>query len=251
MKVCINCHTENPDDAIACSECGMSLTGAPSGEEAIKPKEKASEFEEEGGGPQAQRPSSMFSVWVRAVTRPVPATYEELLQEEPNPTLSTAAGWIAIGGLISAALTGLLAPLFGLPQGMSGEIPVWVWVIGLVAVPIAGIISFVVLSAILLAIARAFGGEGNLANQSYLLAAPQVPLSIIGNSLAWIPYVGVVIAYLVAMYGIYLAVLALRAAHRFGWGQAVVTLLIPGLVLAAVYCACVFLTMGALLGAEV
>ena len=33
MKLCIRCHTENPIDAIFCSQCGMSLTWATVGEE--------------------------------------------------------------------------------------------------------------------------------------------------------------------------------------------------------------------------
>lgn len=40
MKVCRNCYTENPLDAVLCSECGMSLTRAPTGEEAIKLREE-------------------------------------------------------------------------------------------------------------------------------------------------------------------------------------------------------------------
>jgi hypothetical protein len=37
MRLCINCHTENPDDVVFCSKCGMSLMGAPpTGEEARK-----------------------------------------------------------------------------------------------------------------------------------------------------------------------------------------------------------------------
>lgn len=40
MKVCINCHTENPVDEVCCSECGMSLVKAPTGEEAVKAREE-------------------------------------------------------------------------------------------------------------------------------------------------------------------------------------------------------------------
>jgi len=36
MKLCINCYTENPDDVVYCSQCGMSLMGAPTPEEARK-----------------------------------------------------------------------------------------------------------------------------------------------------------------------------------------------------------------------
>ena len=40
MKLCINCYTENPDDAVMCSECGMSLRRVPEGEEATRLKEE-------------------------------------------------------------------------------------------------------------------------------------------------------------------------------------------------------------------
>jgi hypothetical protein len=36
MKLCINCDTENQDDEVFCSKCGMSLIGAPTDEHAIK-----------------------------------------------------------------------------------------------------------------------------------------------------------------------------------------------------------------------
>jgi ribosomal protein L40E len=40
MKVCINCHAENPVDGAVCSECGASLTRAPTAEEAVKAREE-------------------------------------------------------------------------------------------------------------------------------------------------------------------------------------------------------------------
>jgi ribosomal protein L40E len=39
IKLCLNCDTENPADAVLCSECGMSLRRAPTAEEALKLKE--------------------------------------------------------------------------------------------------------------------------------------------------------------------------------------------------------------------
>lgn len=47
MKVCRNCYTENPLDAVLCTKCGMSLTRAATGEEAVKLKELGLELEEE------------------------------------------------------------------------------------------------------------------------------------------------------------------------------------------------------------
>jgi ribosomal protein L40E len=41
IRLCLNCHTENPVDAVLCSECGMSLTRAPTGETAEKARSVA------------------------------------------------------------------------------------------------------------------------------------------------------------------------------------------------------------------
>jgi uncharacterized membrane protein YvbJ len=40
IKLCANCQAENDADAILCSECGMSLRGAPTGESAAELKEE-------------------------------------------------------------------------------------------------------------------------------------------------------------------------------------------------------------------
>ena len=58
MKLCTNCHTENTDDVVFCSKCGMSLMGAPTGEEAMKLKEKATKPEEPAIRPEPQPPPS-------------------------------------------------------------------------------------------------------------------------------------------------------------------------------------------------
>jgi hypothetical protein len=47
MKVCTNCYTENAPDEVFCSNCGMSLRAAPTGEEALKLLEKATKLEED------------------------------------------------------------------------------------------------------------------------------------------------------------------------------------------------------------
>ena len=222
----------------------MSLMEAPSGEEAMKLKELAAKAEGESR-PQPGQPSSMFSIWVRAISRPVLATYEELLRGEPKPTLIKAVAWIVIAGLVAGVLSELLNLLFGMAQGGSGGTLLTFWVNRLALVPAGMVIEFVIFSAISLAIARASGGKGNLGSQSYLLAAAQAPVSIISSALATIPSVGGVIAWAAMIYGIYLEVLALRAAHRFGWYKAVGTLLWAAIVLSALYCICVFF-LGAL-----
>jgi hypothetical protein len=199
MKLCINCHTENPEDEVFCSKPGKSLLAAPTGEEATRLKEVPAKAEAESGAQPAQR-RSMFSTWLRAFTRPVLATYEELLRGEPNPTLGKAVGWIAIAGLIAGAVSGLLNLLFGMVRGESLGTLLVSWLKSLVTTAGGAVISFVILSAFWHAIARAFGGQGNLGSQSYLLAAAEAPVSIISGSLSTIPSVGGVIAWVASIY---------------------------------------------------
>jgi len=40
IKLCINCQTENPLEAVFCTECGMSLMNMPVGDEAVKYRER-------------------------------------------------------------------------------------------------------------------------------------------------------------------------------------------------------------------
>jgi hypothetical protein len=42
-KLCINCDTENTADAVFCTECGMTLTRAPTGESDMKIREELKE----------------------------------------------------------------------------------------------------------------------------------------------------------------------------------------------------------------
>jgi ribosomal protein L40E len=57
MKVCINCYSENPPDEVLCSECGMSLTRAPTGEMARMRKEL-----KEARRPQPEEPPTASGI---------------------------------------------------------------------------------------------------------------------------------------------------------------------------------------------
>lgn len=95
MKLCINCDTENALDAVFCSECGMSLMQAPTGEEAMKVKRAfQAESRPEGSRPQPKRR--------------VPATYKVL-----GP----------LGGLL---ISTAVCVLFGLSQEAVETFPEWV-----------------------------------------------------------------------------------------------------------------------------
>ena len=58
----------------------------------------------------------MFEIWIRAITRPMLATYEGLLEEEPNPTLGTPLLWMIVSAVIAAVISGVVSLITGLGE---------------------------------------------------------------------------------------------------------------------------------------
>ncbi len=176
----------------------------------------------------------MFDIWIRAITQPSQATYEALLQEEHTPTLGKAAGWMALAGLIAGIIQGLF-------NGSPG---------GVLCSPISAVLAaifFAIFSLILLAIARALGGEGDLDSQSYLLAAAQAPMTIVSAILGIIPLVGPLVSLLASLYTLWLSTIALQVAHGYSMGRALLTALLPAIVI-FVLIMCCFMTFAASVG---
>lgn len=174
----------------------------------------------------------MFEIWIRAV-RPglavdkAVAAYETLLTEAPNPTLGTAVKWVAIGGMIAGIIRGFTALIFGVAEGQFSEYSLLLLIGILIASLILLVIMFVISSLIMLGIAKALGGQGNLGNQSYMLAAVSAPMSIIFAALLIIPgSVGSLISLSIAVYTSWLSMVVLRALHQYSGGRAVLTVLI-------------------------
>jgi hypothetical protein len=175
----------------------------------------------------------MFDIWIRAITRPRLDTYEAFLQEEPNPTLGKAAAWMAVAAAIGWVISVVLTAVFG--AGLI-QFDIITLVCGIVAAPIGAVIGFVIGSAILLVAAKLFGGDGTFVHQSYLLAAAYAPMSIISTAVVALPVVGLVLGLAASLYSLWLAVVALQAAHSYSRGRAVLTVLAPTLLVFVPIC---------------
>jgi len=75
MKFCLNCSTENPDDVMVCTECGVGLSKAPSGDDALRLREDMEEV--------AERERSLilttgFAIEGRAITRHIGIVFAEI-----------------------------------------------------------------------------------------------------------------------------------------------------------------------------
>jgi hypothetical protein len=214
--------------------------------------------------PQVPGPAGWLSVWIKAVTQPREQTFTDIT-EHPDASSKTAYIWIFIVGMISGiiqafasaiyAATGTGSPLQQIP-GIEEYLPrsvgdggtaVGALIGGLCASPVAGLLSvafFALGVAIVQWIAKLFGGTGTYEKLLYAFAAITVPFTIASSLFALlgaIPYVGIctgIISFGLGIYALVLQLMAVKAVNRFGWGQAVGSVFIPGCSVFIV-CACV------------
>ncbi len=210
---------------------------------------------------------SFFQVWIRALTRPSEQTYAALASG-PNVKAGTAYLWIFIGYLVQFFLASLvqgvavrrLMDQFGngglteFTSGIGGRLVVMVC--GAPIAAVIGTIFFAIGVFIVQWLAKLFGGRGSADQLAYVLAAILTPLLLISgvvSLLSAIPYVGFcfnLIWALVTLYVIVLEVMAVKGVNQFGWGAAIGSLFIPGLVVAFI-CGCLAVASTAVLGTAV
>lgn len=207
---------------------------------------------------------SFFQVWIRALTRPSEQTYAALVSG-PNVKAGTAYLWIFIGYLVQFFLASLvqgvavrrLMDQFGnggvteFTSGIGGRLVVMVC--GAPIAAVIGTIFFAIGVFIVQWLAKLFGGRGTADQLAYVLAAILTPFLIVSgivSLLGVIPYVGFcfnLIWALAALYVIVLEVMAVKGVNQFGWGAAIGSLFIPGLVVAFI-CGCLAMVSTAVLG---
>lgn len=190
--------------------------------------------------------SSWFQTWVDAVTKPSEQTFARMAAS-PNVKLSTAFLWVFLGSLVNffiislvqGAYMGQMMRDFGLGNGLERGIGA-TFITSICGAPIGGVISvvmFAVVTGVVQWVAKMFGGMGTFEQLAYTFAAITVPFSLISSLLALlgaIPYVGFcfgILGFAASIYAIALELMAVKGVNGFGWGQAVGSLFLPGIVL--------------------
>ena len=204
---------------------------------------------------------SFFDAMIKAVTSPSQATYSSLAQD-PYTTPGKAFLWVGIASAISSFIGIVLFQIFPrnpvidlFNQYGSGywDMPVRTNGFGIVISLICGIpigivvsvIAFAILVGLLHLVAKMMGGSGDYGKLAYMLALIFVPFTLINSILAPIPWVGC-ISFLITIYMFVLQVLAINAVYEFGIAKAVVTLIIPLVVLCLIV-VCLVVGLGAAL----
>ncbi len=218
-------------------------------------------------------PAGWLPVWIKALTKPNEQTFADI-SDHPDATSKTAFIWVFIAGTLSGIFQAVLQAIYmatgtspqitipGLEQftetpiAADGGNAMVSLVTGLCLSPVAGIVSILFFAlgvAIIQWIAKLFGGIGAFDKMAYALAAISVPFTLISSVLALfsaIPYVGLctgLISLGIGIYALVLQVMAVKGVNRFGWGAAIGSVFIPGIVIFLV-CFCVVFGTLLLLG---
>lgn len=189
------------------------------------------------GPPTQAVPHSWTQAWLIAVTQPNVQSYTALA-EDPSATLGKAFAWIFVSGLIASAVSSLLrlafisSTLSGLEQTSDSTLGIGVVALLTFAclVPFSAAFAGVVLmvsAGIQQFVAGALGGEGSFTRLYYVMAAYTAPISVAAALLAIIPFLGACVGALLGFYTIALNALAIKAVNRFGWGNAILSMIVP------------------------
>ena len=201
------------------------------------------------------RSDSLWQTWQKALTQPNERTFAEIASS-PNAKATTAFLWIFVAGLIQFFLSALVQgqmirnlSQFGLDLGDLGVRSGGSLLISLLCLApltaVVGTLVFAIWVGVVQWLAKMFGGTGTYDRLAYAIAAIVAPYSILAgifSLLSAIPYVGLCfggILFLAGIYVLVLQVMAIKGVNGIGWGGAIGSFLIPGLVLAFL-CACLF-----------
>ena len=181
------------------------------------------------GGVGAER-LSWHQIWLRAVTQPSLATYQQLISL-PDAASNRAYKWMAILGLLNYGVF-LLAPdahpyagmlNLGAPFDSSSNLKLLLCAPVFAFIPVLGLALSAVINHILAII---LGGEGEYEKLVFALGAFSAPLSLTNTVLAPVPCLNL-LSLPLALFNIVLGVIAVNAVYDIGWLKAVIVAAVP------------------------
>jgi hypothetical protein len=190
-------------------------------------------------------PEPWINIWVDALTKPSVETFERIC-DSPHATTRRAYNWMFIVGVVGLIVTFLLT--FGLDTGFGSSLLLLICLI-----PVSGLLAvlgLIISAGVSQAIATMLGGEGSFAKLAYAIASYAAPLSLVSSAVSTIPFVQC-LGIPLALYGILLNVIAIKAVNKFSWGKAIgssAVILIALLVLIAVLAIVVLALLGPAIG---
>ena len=203
-----------------------------------------------------------FSTWMTAITKPNEQTFATLAEHPDAASNGRAFTWVFIAGTVSALISGVFAAVLNL-AGFASSSPLdaigggasrgvaFSFGVAICGSPIAGalgVLFFAVFVGIVQWVAKMFKGTGTFSQLAYTMAAVTVPFTLISSLLtpfSAIPIVGIctgLVSLLLGLYALVLELMAVKGVNKFGYGQAIGSLFLPGLLIAC----CVFAVIAGL-----
>lgn len=205
--------------------------------------------------------ASTWQTWLRVITHPEEATFEEE-RIKPNATLGTALIYVVIAAVVTAILSfvgsslmmpsqmGMVRQMLDqadLPPELKSQLGEWLAAGAMTG--LAGVasifsivwapIGFLIGTGILYLFARMLGGNGEFGNYAYLIAVGQAPLTILQGVLSLIPFMGPCLVLVTTIYGLVLTYYATKVAHNLTSGRAITVLVLPLVIIIALALCCV------------
>ena len=169
-----------------------------------------------------------FELWKNALLKPS-ETYKK------KGGFSEAVKQLVIAGLIGGFFTGL-GSLIGLSAGgsygsLAGLIGPLAFIGSLILTPIVAVIVVLIVSVVLYVMAMILGGKGKFESQTYYISVYYAPIIILTSIFSLIPVAGGILSLLLGLYSLYLLTMAMKYTHSFTIMKAVLTWLIPCIVI--------------------
>jgi hypothetical protein len=204
---------------------------------------------------------SFFQKWLRALTKPHETTYAAIAAS-PGAKATTACLWVflcslapglvsvlASGGELTRQLSQTGVDTSRLGGGLGAALINFLCIVPFAMV--MGVAGFLISTALMQWIAKMFGGQGSFDQLAYVLGAITAP-GLLVSALLTLPTAvssaGMVFGALGGFFSLYLVVLevmGIKGVHRFGWGPAIGSLIIPGLAIGIVCCCTVAILLSA------
>ena len=159
--------------------------------------------------------AAWFQIFMQALTKPVVGTFDALTAA-PGATMRTAYIWMAVSGAISGLFAMFIGGgIFGIfTAALFAMAGLWVdaWLINLFA-------------------AKVFKGNGDMKLLGYALATFLAPIYAVNGLLSIIPVLGAFLTFALALYGLYLSILATQSVYKLDMGKAAGAVLIPAAII--------------------
>jgi len=162
--------------------------------------------------------AAWFQTFIQALTKPAVQTFDALTAA-PGASPRQAYIWMAIAGAISGLFALFIGGgFFGIfTAALFAVIGLWVdaWLINLFA-------------------AKVFKGSGEMNTLIYALATFAAPIYAVSGLLGIVPVIGGFLTFVLALYALYLSVLAVQSVYKLDMGKAAGAILIPAAIVFAV-----------------